>query len=453
LVTDGQLLLWITSWILIGAVLVAARVRTKTGVGLVAAFGLQMLILHWLAAAIYVLPWYWNLDVRVVFAGLRESTYAMGGFTVGVLTLGLFHQPRQQPQIKATANVAADQTFIRLYIGVGVVCYFGLSRVFGATPTLSAIVNVASTCAIVGIALACWNSDHAQKRGYLWWWLAIAGVLPFITIAVQGFIGYGLAAAVVIFTFVGSFYRPTWKAVAISLLASYLGMSLYVTYMRDRTDIREVVWGGESATARINRLEDTFLNLELFDINNIEHLQRVDLRLNQNYLVGMGVEYLNLHPDAFANGETILEAVFAPIPRALWPDKPSAAGSGDLVSRFTGIQFAEGTSVGIGQVMELYVNFATPGVFLGFVAIGVLLAYVDARAARYRDSGDWHRFTLWFLPGLSLLQLGGSLVEVTSSAAAAIVVALLLNRLAPKRRGLGAPLRDDTARIIAYARR
>jgi hypothetical protein len=57
LVTDGQLLLWITSWILIGAVLVAARVRTKTGVGLVAAFGLQMLILHWLAAAIYVLPW------------------------------------------------------------------------------------------------------------------------------------------------------------------------------------------------------------------------------------------------------------------------------------------------------------------------------------------------------------------------------------------------------------
>jgi hypothetical protein len=211
-------------------------------------------------------------------------------------------------------------------------------------------------------------------------------------------------------------------------------MSLYVTYMRDRQDIREVVWGGESATARINRLQDTFLNLELFDIYNVDHLQRVDLRLNQNYLVGMGVAYLAQHPDAFANGETMVEALFAPIPRALWPDKPIVAGSGDLVTRFTGIGFAEGTSVGIGQVMELYINFASTGVFLGFVVIGVVLAYVDAQAARYRDTGDWHRFTLWFLPGLSLLQLGGSLVEVTSSAAAAIAVAVLLNRFAPAAR-------------------
>jgi hypothetical protein len=123
-------------------------------------------------------------------------------------------------------------------------------------------------------------------------------------------------------------------------------MSLYVTYMRDRTDIREVVWGGESATARVNRLRDTFENFELFDIYNVDHLQRVDLRLNQNYLVGMGVKYLQTHPDEFAHGETIWEAVLAPIPRALWPNKPSAAGSGDLVSRFTG-QFRRARGVGI----------------------------------------------------------------------------------------------------------
>ena len=450
MVTDGQLLLWITIWFLIGVALVAGRMRVKAGVGLVTAFGLQMLILHWLAAAIYVLPWYWNLELRVVFAGLRESTYAMGGFTVGVLAIGLLRRP--QANASPTQSVVIDQKLIRLYLAVGAVCYFGLTRIFAGTPTVSAIVNVASTCGVVGIALACWNSDHARHRGHLWWWIFIAALLPFVTIAVQGFIGYGLAAAVVIFAFVGSFYRPTWKTVVASLIAAYLGMSLYVTYMRDRSDIREVVWGGESATARLTRLEDTFVNLELFNIYNTEHLQRVDLRLNQNYLVGMGVEYLEQHPGAFANGETILEALLAPIPRALWPDKPSAAGSGDLVSRFTGITFAEGTSVGIGQVMELYVNYATTGVFLGFIFLGALLAYVDARAARYRDAGDWYRFTLWFLPGLSLLQLGGSLVEITSSAAAAIVVALLLNRFAPKARAIHAPSAEDSPRV-AYARR
>lgn len=431
MVTDGELLLWIVLWFSIGVVLVIGRWRVPSGVGLVPAFALQMLILHWLAAAIYVLPWYWNLDIGVVFAGLKESTYAMGGFTAGVLAV-TFLKRRDPTAIVPNEPQLADEKIIRMYFIIGGASYFVLAPFFAATPTVSAIINTASSCAIIGVALACWNADHGKHRAYLWWWIAAAGTLPFITIAVQGFIGYGLAASVVIFAFVGSFYRPVWKTVVVSLLAAYIGMSLYVTYMRDREDIRQVVWGGESATARLSRLRDTFTNLELFDLNNVEHLQRVDLRMNQNYLVGMAVESLDRQPDQFAHGETIWQALLAPIPRTLWPDKPIVAGSGDLVSRFTGIQFAEGTSVGIGQVMELYVNFATAGVFFGFLIIGVFVAYIDARAAQYRDLGDWHRFTMWFLPGLALLQLGGSLVEVTSTAAAAAVVSLVLRRLAPQ---------------------
>ena len=87
MVTDGQLSYWITIWLLIVLVLLYVRLRYGTGVGLVVAFGLQMMMLHWLAAAIYVLPWYWNLDLRVVFAGLRESTWAIGGFTAGVIAV------------------------------------------------------------------------------------------------------------------------------------------------------------------------------------------------------------------------------------------------------------------------------------------------------------------------------------------------------------------------------
>ena len=442
MVTDSQFLLWITIWFSIGIVLVVGRSRVKSGVGLVSAFGLQMLILHWLAAAIYVLPWYWNLDVGVVFAGLKESTYAMGGFTLGVLGLAAVY-PRANQVNPIVRNTVVNRKIVQVYLLVGAASYFVLAPFFAATPTLSAVVNTASSCAILGVALACWNSDHGRNRGYLWWWILAAAFLPFVTIAVQGFIGYGLAASVVIFAFVGSFYRPVWKTVVVSLLASYIGMSLYVTYMRDRQDIRTVVWGGESASARFNRLRDTFQDLELFDINNVEHLQRVDLRLNQNYLVGAAVQSLERRQSEFAYGETIWEAMLAPIPRAIWPDKPSAAGSGDLVSRFTGIQFAEGTSVGIGQVMELYVNFATPGVFVGFIFIGGLLSYVDARAAQYRDAGDWNRFTLWFLPGLSMLQLGGSFVELTSTAASAVVVALLLNRFAPRSARIGFSLPEQ----------
>ena len=84
--------------------------------------------------------------------------------------------------------------------------------------------------------------------------------------------------------------------------------------------------------------------------------------------------------EMFARGETIWHAIIAPVPRALWPNKPIVAGSGDLVSRYTGIMFAEGTSVGIGPVMEMYVNFGSAGVFVGFIVIGLFLGYIDFRA-------------------------------------------------------------------------
>jgi hypothetical protein len=149
--------------------------------------------------------------------------------------------------------------------------------------------------------------------------------------------------------------------------------------------------------------------------------------------------YLHEHPGDFARGETLIEALLAPVPRIFWPDKPMVAGSGDLVSRFTGIQFREGTSVGIGQVMELYVNFGEWGVFLGFIVIGAILTYVDRAAAVKRDCGDWPRFLLWFLPGICLLQAGGSLVEVTASAGAAWIVAFALSRVSASSEPSPAP--------------
>ena len=78
---------------------------------------------------------------------------------------------------------------------------------------------------------------------------------------------------------------------------------------------------------------------------------------------------------AFAYGATV--PPWALIPRAVWPDKPDVAGSGDIVSEFTGIRFAEGTSVGVGQVMEFYVNFGIPGVLIGFFGLGYLLMWLD----------------------------------------------------------------------------
>jgi hypothetical protein len=144
----------------------------------------------------------------------------------------------------------------------------------------------------------------------------------------------------------------------------------------------------------------------------------------------------------FAYGETFWQAVLALVPRFVWPNKPIFAGSPGLVSQYTGFTFAEGTSVGVGQIMEFYINFGTLGVTLGFLILGALITVIDATAGQRLRHGDWQGFALWYLTGISFLSVGGSLVELTSSAGASVITALLVNKyLLPHLAGKKLPFR------------
>jgi hypothetical protein len=184
-------------------------------------------------------------------------------------------------------------------------------------------------------------------------------------------------------------------------------------------------------------LKETFSKPEFFSLNEDEHLERVDLRLNQNWMVGAAVNQLQSKRVEYAKGETLLMALTAFVPRVIWPNKPAMAGSGDLVSQYTGYYFADGTSVGIGQVMEFYVNFWQVGVIVGFLAIGFILALVDKKAGECFANNNWLNFGCWYLPGAALMQVGGSLVEVTASAGAAIAVSRLVKYFLLRKKEAG----------------
>jgi hypothetical protein len=110
------------------------------------------------------------------------------------------------------------------------------------------------------------------------------------------------------------------------------------------------------------------------------------------------------------------------------------------VTEYTGIPFAEGTAVGIGHVMEAYISFGVPSVLFGFVLLGTLIGAIDNAAGKRLRSGDLRGFVMWLLPGLSFLQVGGSMVELTSSVAAALLAGVLVNRLLK---------RDEPGRVAA----
>jgi hypothetical protein len=279
-----------------------------------------------------------------------------------------------------------------------------------------------------------------RRTGRLLVWLAVACTVPlFVSMVTQGFLGFGFAMSLPVLALVAvQSARRRYLVVGVPILL-YAALSLYVTYMTYRRELRAAVWGGRTVAERVDVMAAIGSNWEWLDVQDHEHLYRVDQRMNQNYLLGVAVMRLERGRVDFARGATIGDAAMALVPRALWPEKPVSVGSGDLVTRFTGIRFARGTSVGIGHVMELYVNFATLGLCVGFALLGATICAVDFAAARRLKAGNVSGFLLWYLPALPLLSVGDSLVALTSGAAAGVVVAWMVGRWIDRSATVAAP--------------
>lgn len=425
----SELRVWLTIWAFVASYLVFRHWRTGRGVGLVFAYVLSFGAVHWLAALLYVLPWFGAPAFDVTAIGLRMATIATIALAIGAeVGVALSNHYGTHPPPVDRALVVHPKV-VNLYLIAGGVCYLILAPAAGSLPTISALISTTSSLLVLGVALKAWNGWQRGSPATTWTWVGLSAGFPLMTVVGQGFLGFGFASMLIVAVFVASFYRPRWQVLLAGLLVAYMGVSVYVTYMRDRNDIRAVVWAGESVSVRFETFVDTFSNFEWFSLNEIDHLRRVDERLNQDALVGAAIQGIETGAVPLAMGNTLVDALIALVPRAIWPGKPVSAGSGNVVSDYTGLIFAEGTSVGIGHVMEWYINFAVAGVVGGFLLIGAVLVFVDRAAAAWLHHGDIGRFSLWFLPGTSLLNVGGSFVEMAATAAACWVVALGVRRI------------------------
>ena len=406
--------------------LVIRHWRQGCGVGLVLGYVASFGSIHCLAPALNLLPWSPSTNLELVTLGTFQSTVAIVMFTIASEVTAAVMSRRAFLSEDGEKHTVSH-FIVNLYLAAGFVLQVVLFPLARGISSIAALVATGSTLFVVGVGLKCWNAWLEGRISSMVGWMAASMVLPFVTVATQGFLGYGMAAMMTVFAFVAAFYGFRWRVVAAALLLAYVGLSVYVTYMRDRGEIREVVWSGGTLNERLDSVAATIGQFEWFDPNDVQHLRRIDIRLNQNHLIGAAVVHLGAGTTPFAAGATVMDAMLSVIPRALWPDKPMTAGSGDLVSTYTGMTFARDTSVGIGAVLEWYVNFGTAGVAIGFLLIGALLSFIDLSAFAALERGDASRFTLWFLPGLSLLQVGGSFVEVASTAAAGLIMGLALN--------------------------
>src|SRR6185437_4666999 len=101
----------------------------------------------------------------------------------------------------------------------------------------------------------------------------------------------------------------------------------------------------------------------------------------------------------------------------------------------------------VGNVMEFYINFGLPGVIIGFVALGWLIGSLDVRGAAAERRADFPTLILCFLPGVATINPGGSLVEITGGAAAALLAAWAWQWVWTLWKSRDAASRADAARL------
>lgn len=410
--------------------------------GLPVAYMASLFMIHLFGGIVYALPWYrptltyltsdsWRVDPYVTFEGFRAFALSAIFFAVGskYVTPLFLKFKKVIPHASKPMQVlgGGNKKIMKAYLMIGLL--FGV--IFAPFKSVPLMNTISFACSLLLGAVICSNcfgywQCGDRKKFYLWLIIGMIGMPAFTTIT-TGFISHGIRVVLPVGIFAAMFFRPRWKVIATVVIGLYLGLTLFVNYQSKKIEFREVAWSNAPVIEKIQATGIIFKNYEAFDLTNNEHLSMIDLRLNQNYYVGRVIEYLDSKQQVFARGKTMLFGLYAFIPRVFWADKPRMAGGTALMSEYTGMQFSDNVSFGIGHVAEHYLNFGYYGIVIGFALIGGALTFLDRNAAACLFNGNVMGFVAWFMPGIGFMQTEGQFSQLLGSIWITVIFGMALN--------------------------
>jgi hypothetical protein len=354
--------------------------------------------------------------------GFETTIIGMAGFVAGAAAgarSGPQRGKRAMPVAARELAAVCGRLGRRLAV-IGAAAYLVLLPAAVLLPSANAITSPLISLAALGFWLLFYAAVMQNDKRKLFGTLALLPLLPATTLVSAGFLSCGINWSIAAMAFPFAINRRRWWMYAAAPAAAFVGLSLFTTYMAQRTQLREVIWHGDAGIRqRLELASRMITDFTPLDLASPAQAAALEGRLNQNWLVGEAVLRHDAGEYDFALGGTV--PYWALIPRAIWADKPAVGGSGSLVAEFTGLRFGEGTSIGIGQVMEFYVNFGIGGVIVGFAGLGFALSSLDRRIMIALSEGDFRKLLLLGTPGVSLLNPGGSILEVLVACIGAIV--------------------------------
>jgi hypothetical protein len=415
--------------------------RQRLSLGLPLAYLASLLLIHVPGAFAHVVGGAVMAGHEYVEIGIRYT--AIGAFCF-VLGVWLARRRLPAPGPAAPGNRRAFAIFC-LFGGWFFV--YGLT-VFARIPSLGAAINSGGAIWMLGALLGLRAAVEARSGQRILIWSGALAIYPALMLLIGGFLSYGAAAVMIVVSVLATQARSYARAASGVVVATLIGLTLFVNYFEHREDIRHSVWGHASIGDRLDSVNDMFASFHLIDLDSDDDLIALDQRLNQNLFVGLAARRIQDGEVDYLNGQSVIDGMLSLIPRAYWPDKPVTGGSGRIVAEMTGLQLDEDTSWGVGNVMEFYINLGLPGIVGGFVALGWLIGFLDLKAASAEWRGDFKSAIVPFLTAVAVAQPGASIMETTGAAGAAVLAGLVWRwlwvirqeQLAPPRVRLAAPI-------------
>lgn len=396
--------------------------RDRASVGLPVAYLVSLLLIHVPGAYAQVISAGILADPEVTADGIFLTAIGAVCFFGGVM-LARLSTPISTTQFATDISNSAttiQNSFSLFCLLGGWVFVYGLSPLH-YIPSLGAAVDKGGSIWILGVIFGLREGLRQRNPSRTVFWLGALLVYPVLMLLLGGFLSYGSAAMIVVGSALTISAR-SYGRVAVGLaIAAYLGLTMFVNYFESRDAIRDEVWGGAPLEQRIDRVLGVASNFHWFDSTDPLDLEALDERLNQNFFVGLAAERIEAGQVSYLYGRSIWEGLQALVPRIIWPEKPVFAGSPEIVSEMTGLELSPNASFGVGNVMEFQINFGIWGVVGGFLLLGWLIGVLDRKAAAAERRGESGKVILFFLPAVALIQPGGSMIEMTSGAAAATI--------------------------------
>lgn len=412
----------ISLWILLSLaalvwVVVLLR-QDRFSLGLPIAYLANLLLIHVPGAAVRLVTNAFDYDAEIIEVGMRFAAIGALCFAAGVQIARFLN--RRRP---AYYYVERKEFWYFCLIG-GLLLAFGV-RLLAEMPGIMAAVNRGGLIWLLGVLLALRFALASGDQTKVVTWTVGALVYPCLMLLFGGFLSYGVAALLVVASGLAVSARSRARLIVSAVLCTFVGLTIFVNYFAHRTEFRETAWSGASLGARISAAAALFSDFKWFDTSDLNQLNALNQRLNQNYFVGLAAARLEQEQVAYLYGKSVSDGFLALVPRALWPDKPVTGGSGTIVAEMTGLHLSEETSWGVGNVMEFEINFGTTGVVIGFLLLGFIIGWLDYKAALADARGDIPKLILFFLVGLAFIQPNGAITEITGGAAAAVVASFV----------------------------